>query len=230
MDKRLIASDFDGTIFINGEISGQDREGIKLWRESGRYFGVVTGRGEDFFNKAKEVGLDLDYYILCNGSLIADSDRNIIYSSPIDRELFTQIYRLFMSFDDLQFCSEPDNEVKYQFYSTFPSVERALEAADLVNEKFAGRAAAVVNGTHVNIGNAGTGKAESVYIILKHFGLSAGAAAVVGDDYNDLDMIKEHSGWAVLSGKPAVVSAAPHICESVGDLALTLLKKNDSEV
>ncbi|MBO4894353.1 MAG: HAD family phosphatase [Clostridia bacterium] len=230
MDKRLIATDFDGTLYIKCEISDFDRNAIDLWRKNGRFFGIVTGRGEDFKDTVKELGLGVDYLILCNGSYIVDGDGNIIYTSPIDGELFKALESAFRAYKDIEYFSEYDGSVRYQFYATFPSVERALGAADELSVKFAGKISAFVNGRHVNVGNAGTGKAESVYIILKHFGLSEDAAAVVGDDYNDLLMIKEHLGWAVRSGVPAVTAQAPNICESVGDLALTLLKKNDSEV
>ena len=60
-------------------------------------------------------------------------------------------------------------------------------------------------------------------LALQHFGLPADSAAVVGDDYNDLDMILAHNGWAVESGRQEVVAQAPHTCKSVGDLIESLL-------
>ena len=79
-------------------------------------------------------------------------------------------------------------------------------------------------GYTANAGNTGTGKAEGVALILRHFALPADAAAVVGDDYHDMEMILAHNGWAVSSGKPDVVKKAPHTCESVGDLIHRLME------
>ena len=93
--------------------------------------------------------------------------------------------------------------------------------------EFGDKVSIFVNGPHINIGNKGTGKAEGVSFVLRHFSLPADAAAVVGDDYNDLDMILAHQGWAVASGKPDVVKKAPHTCESVGSLIRSLLPLRD---
>ena len=63
MKKKLIATDFDGTLYINGRIAGETRRAIDDWRAAGGYFGVVTGRGIDFYDTAKEQGLPFDYLI-----------------------------------------------------------------------------------------------------------------------------------------------------------------------
>ena len=71
MQKRLIATDYDGTLNRNGVIDDETRTAIDRWRADGRYFGVVTGRGVDFYDTAKEVRLPFDYLIVCNGCLLA---------------------------------------------------------------------------------------------------------------------------------------------------------------
>ncbi len=58
---------------------------------------------------------------------------------------------------------------------------------------------------------------------LAFFGLPDDAAAVFGDDYNDLDMIVTHRGWAMSSGRPEVVAAAEHVCGSIAEAVETLM-------
>ena len=223
MDKRLIATDFDGTLYVNGEIPPSVRNAIDLWRADGRYFGIVTGRGEDFFEKVKEENIPVDFIIIYTGSVVADKNGNIIYEKYIPAELFAQLAKAFSEYDDVEYFSPADGNTKHHFYATFASVERALEVKADIDAVFGGRLAVFVNGRHVNIGTAGTGKAQGVKVVLDYFSLTEDSAAVVGDDYNDLEMIKAFDGWAVENGKPDVKAQAPHICKDVGDLAAKLM-------
>ncbi|MBR6005394.1 MAG: HAD family phosphatase [Clostridia bacterium] len=223
MDKRLIATDFDGTLFVNGEITSETRKAIDLWRADGRYFGIVTGRGEDFFYKVREEKIPVDFLIIYNGSMIADKDCNIIYERFISADIFAELEKFFSDYEDIEYYSHTDGNPQHHYYATFNSTERALEVKNDIDAVFGNKLAVFVNGRHVNIGAAGTGKAEGVRVVLDYFSLPQDGAAVVGDDYNDLEMIKAFDGWAVENGKPDVVAQAPHICKNVGDLAGTLL-------
>ena len=229
MKKMLIATDFDGTLNRNGVVDKETREEIDRWRADGRYFGVVTGRGPDFCDTAKEIRLPFDYLILCNGSLIVSAERDVLFESRIPAGTFAALEQALRRFPDLCFCSESDGTPQRHLYATFPDTERALEVRAALLPVFGDRVSIFVNGPHINIGNRGTGKAEGVSWILRHFGLPADGAAAVGDDYNDLEMILAHHGWAVGSGKPDVVKQAPHVCESVGDLIRTLLETPGAE-
>jgi len=227
MVKKLIASDYDGT-FRCGEVSDYNIEMIRKWREKGNYFGIVTGRGVDFFKTVKENGIDeiLDYLIVYNGAYIADMNGNVLYESFIPESVFAELETLFSSYTNIEYFDKvrETNDGFHQYYATFPNYEMALEAAKVANERFGNKINAFVNGPHVNIGKLGSSKAEGVKIILEHYELNPDKVAVVGDDYNDLDMIMTHHGWAMKSGQPAVVAQAEHTCESVGALAEELMK------
>ena len=223
MDKRLIATDFDGTLFVNGEITPETRKAIDLWRADGRLFGIVTGRGEDFFDKIREEKIPVDYLIIYNGSMITDKDGNIIYERFISAETFAELENIFSGYEDIEYYSRADGSTQHHYYATFNCTERALEVKKDIDAVFGGKLAVFVNGRHINIGDSGTGKAEGVRVVLDYFSLPQESAAVVGDDYNDLEMIRAFDGWAVENGKPDVVGQAPHICKNVGDLAETLL-------
>ncbi len=227
MRKRLIATDFDGTLNRNGKVSDYDREMMARWRAEGNYFGIVTGRGLDFYDKVKEIGIDglLDYLIVFNGSFVGDMNGNCLYESFIPRRVFLEIQNFLSKYDDIEYYDKvTDEEFYHQYYATFPEFERSLEVAELINRKFGDEITAFVNGPHINIAKKGSSKSEGVRFILSHYGLKPDEAAAVGDDYNDLQMITDHRGWAVSSGKPEVVAAAEHTCDSVGALIAELLK------
>ena len=224
MEKMLIATDFDGTLYRGGEIDDGTRRAIDRWRAAGRLFGVVTGRGRDFYDTALSLGLPFDYLIVCTGCLLLAPDGRVLREFLIPPETFAALEAALSAFADLTYCSKSDGLPRHHLYATFPSAGRALEVRQALLPAFGDRVSIHVNGPHINIGAAGTGKTEGVGLILRHFALPADAAAVVGDDYNDLDMLLAYHGWAVTSGQPDVVRRAPHRCESVGSLISALLE------
>lgn len=225
MIKKLIASDFDGTLYRLGKITKYDIRNIKKWQADGRYFGIVTGRGSDFTKTISEFDVKPDFLILYNGALIIDKNGNILKESFIDSKTYNEISDFLSGFSDvISFGKKTDTEFNRQFYARFNTPERSLEVADVINDRFGDKITAFVNGTHINIAKKGTSKSNGVSFTLSHFGLNEDECAVVGDDFNDLDMIITHDGWAMLTGRREVRKKANHICTSVGSLASTLIE------
>lgn len=228
MNKRIIATDFDGTFYIHGQIPENTEKAIARWRNAGNYFGFVTGRGADFFKTLEAKGVTYaDFVIVFNGALVCDIKGNIIHEDLMDRETFSMIEKELEKYPDYVYIDRTGDDLFYhQYYAEYVDAERALEIAKIINDKFGDKVTAFVNGQHVNIGAKGSSKSQGVYHILDFYGFDHDAAAVVGDDYNDLQMIKDHKGWAVANGREEVKKEASHICENVGDLAEKLLSGN----
>lgn len=223
--KRLIATDYDGTLRINGKISDSDREKIAAFRAAGNYFGIVTGRGSDFFKTVKDEGLQVDYLIVYTGALIIDAEENVLFEAPIPFDDFVKLEKFFEKRADVEWYEKARaGEKYYQYYATCKDQTTALSVAALAEKEFGGIFEYFVNGPHINICGKGISKASGIREILKYYGIPEEAAAPVGDDYNDIRMIEELNGWAVSSGRAEVVKLAPHVCESVGDLAQILIE------
>ena len=224
MSKLLIATDFDGTFIRGGKIDPADLEAIAAWRRAGRLFGFVTGRGTVFFDTAREYGVAADYFLLYNGAMLALPDRTVCKEYMIPRGVFAQLEAHFRALPDVCWFNEAgDAPFYHQYYATMETPERALQAAERVNRLFGEYVTAYVNGPHVNIGKKGSGKAQGVFDALAYFHLPRDAAAVFGDDFNDMEMLRVHGGWAVATARPEVLAMAPHVCESVGKAAKELM-------
>ncbi len=228
--KLLIATDYDGT-FNRGKISARDKAAVREWRAAGRYFGFVTGRGTDFIQTAAEQGLEADYFLLYNGALLASPTGEVWKEYLIPRDTFAAISEYFRKYltNALSFDKADERPFYRQFYARFETPQLALAAADALNASFGDRVTAFVNGPHVNIGKKGSSKAQGVFDALEHFGLPADAAAVFGDDYNDMEMIRAHGGWAVFNARPEVLKCAAHVCAGVGSAARKLLREQKNE-
>lgn len=224
--KQLIATDFDGTFIRGHVIAPEDRAAIEAWRASGRLFGFVTGRGVDFFDTAKEYGISADFFLLYNGAMLALPDRRVVKEYLIPRDTFTKIEAFFRTVPDVcSFDKAGEAPFYHQYYARMDCAERAVTVAEEVNRRFGTEVTAFVNGEHVNIGKKGSSKAQGVFDALAYFGLPTSAAAVFGDDYNDMEMLAVHKGWAVATARPQVLASAPHVCESVGTAARELMEE-----
>lgn len=226
--KKLIATDFDGTFIRGGVIDPGYHTDIRAFREAGGLFGFVTGRGTDFFDTIREVGVTADYLLLYNGSLLALPDGSVVKEYLIPRQTFAALESFFAADPAVCAFDKTGNEPFYRhYYARYDTPELALEAAAEVNRLYGDRVTAFVNGVHVNIGKKGSGKTQGVRDALTYFGLKEEEAAVFGDDFNDLDMITALNGWAVNTARPEVLAKAPHVCESVAAQAKIFLSERN---
>jgi len=230
MFKRLIASDYDGTLYRNGQISKKDRDAIHNWQQAGGLFGIVTGRDITFPQHMVSNGITCDFFILYNGALLMDKDCNILRGSKMPYEMYIALRDVFASYaatlppDTIFFENDKeDGEDFYQYNARFPTHESAAAFAEKLNRQFHGQINALVNGLYINVVKYGESKANGVKHALAAFGLPEDAAAVVGDDLNDIDMIVTLDGWAMASGRPEVVAKARRTCESIADLIAQLM-------
>ena len=99
-----------------------------------------------------------------------------------------------------------------------PTQKQALAVAAEAEKLFGEELAIFVNGEHINIGIKGSSKAQGVFDALAYYGLPQDAAIVFGDDYNDMEMLAAHDGWAVATARPAVLEKAPHVCRDLAEV------------
>ena len=90
----LFVTDLDGTLLHReNEVKKSTAKLIKEMQKSGIKVATATGRilmGVRFLKE--ELGLDLDYYVLGNGSVVTDSRFNIIYKRSIDYKTIRALY------------------------------------------------------------------------------------------------------------------------------------------
>lgn len=94
--KRILASDIDGTLLINGEIATTTLEAIKCLKEAGHSFILCTGR--DFANTKQvfeQYALEIDGLVLCNGALILDTHLQPYYEKNIKQDIVNEIYNTY---------------------------------------------------------------------------------------------------------------------------------------
>jgi Cof subfamily protein (haloacid dehalogenase superfamily) len=82
---KLFASDYDGTLKVDGIVSEADREAVRKWQAEGNIFVIDTGRSlESIRQETHTWGLSPDYYITNNGGMVFAGDSTELFSSSID--------------------------------------------------------------------------------------------------------------------------------------------------
>lgn len=91
---KYIFSDLDHTLLFNGKIRKKDLEAIEKWKNAGNKFIIATGRGKNMMDIIFENYPNLaDYYILNNGALILDGNKNILKKDIMNLELAKNIIK-----------------------------------------------------------------------------------------------------------------------------------------
>ncbi|MEG2984048.1 MAG: Cof-type HAD-IIB family hydrolase [Peptostreptococcaceae bacterium] len=91
--RKLLASDVDGTLYVNQVIHEKSIEYIKKFREEGNAFLLCTGRNLGGVKHLfKEYDIEVDGFILCNGSIVLDKDFNIIHNQNIDDDIIKALF------------------------------------------------------------------------------------------------------------------------------------------
>lgn len=94
-DGILIASDWDGTLYFNGQISDENIKAVRYFQKNGGIFTICSGRYLDFLKQFKNKILPNTYTLCYNGALTVDLESNDkLYEGFCDEYLFEIIDKL----------------------------------------------------------------------------------------------------------------------------------------
>ena len=239
---KIIASDFDGTINYNGRVSDEDKAAIKRFRAAGNRFGIVTGRDAELSQWIRQGdNFEFDFIISCTGAFIRNGEGDVLYTKVGKTGAFLdEIVKKALELDSRFFTVgngftkcyvDTLGKIPYDFSmlsgfthanATFPSDEIAQEFADFVNNNFSDKICAHRNGWSVDMPPANTSKVTGIYEYARMF--QNPEIYAVGDNVNDLPMIKEFCGYAVSNAVEAVKKEAKHHCNRIADMIDELMK------
>ena len=79
---KILGSDLDGTL-SHGGVGEAKCAAIHAWREAGHKFGIISGRGGNYYPELRRSYplLELDFFAACNGGYIVDGDGQVIYEA-----------------------------------------------------------------------------------------------------------------------------------------------------
>ncbi len=232
---KIIATDFDGTLSFNGKISDEDKAAIKRFRDAGNKFGVVTGRDLEMSFWVRNSFSDLDFIISCTGAMICDGEGKLIYekkqtANHILKDIVDfAISRGAGSFSISDGLTRHYVDVKDNIPTDFTKIkefnqcctwfhkdEHAAELVKYVKNKYCDEFSAFQNGGAVDMPPAGVSKSTGIRAYADMF--DDPEIYTVGDNHNDLGMIRDFESFAVSNAIPEVKEAADHQCNRIADM------------
>ncbi len=117
---KLLASDYDGTLKINDQVSEENRAAIDSWREKGNAFALVTGRSMESIQKEIETyHLHVDYIVGNNGGAVYDHQ-------------FQELHTHYLPFDQVLHILEyikSETSISYVLNDGFYRAKEVLDAS-----------------------------------------------------------------------------------------------------
>lgn len=230
----LFVTDLDGTLLHKEyDVKNSTTELIKEMQRNGIKIAAATGRilrGVRFLKE--ELGLNLDYYVLGNGSVVTDSDFNIIYRRSIDYKTIRALYDYLDSIplkgfrnaltNENIYCltGKPENDKPFFQDSGIDEIEgrevvsfvanyegrdiKAIEeiAADM-KRKFTG-VEVFQNKYFIDVAPKGSSKAAGIKTVMEKLG-DVKKLYTIGDSYNDIPMLQMTENSFTFHSSPEIV-------------------------
>ncbi|MFV0394442.1 MAG: HAD-IIB family hydrolase [Coprobacillaceae bacterium] len=214
---KILASDFDGTLYVDNTISEENMEAIKKFQDAGNWFGLCTGRVLMGVERcAKDI--DFDFYILNTGSVVLDKKKEDITRHGFPVEIADEIGEMAYKKADIMLFYE-NNAYSYKVFNNkrgkgeltftvltsfketgakqleslsiiFDTEKEAEEFAAIINEKYPGICSAHQNVDAVDVVAPNCSKATGIDDIQKYYNLDRNDIYVIGDSYNDIVMFE----------------------------------------
>ena len=246
---KIAITDFDGMLkdFKEG-VPHSNIEAIHKWRKAGNKFGIATGRNLKLIDlELRNYDITLDFLICVNGGVVLDKDKNTLHSVKIPPNIMKDFIELPMVKDVdnpmIVFCEHtafsirpyPEMPVEIvpeialeevvnrddvvQFGIRFQTFDEPLEAIRELDKSFP-MLGGNPNRQFLDINTRGVNKSYGVGKLLEVMHWQDCPLFVIGDDSNDLPMIKAFNGYTVKNAAPFMHEAAVKVYGTVGDMLL----------
>lgn len=240
----FVASDFDGTIFINGEVKAEDIKAIKIFRKQGNIFVICTGRPIDsVLEKLILHDVPFDYIIGVNGAIAVDKAQTILYSHEIKQEVVRHIDKILNQYEINEYLrSTGINQVTITkdhqdlgvgiemvrgYYIDAMDDSNAFSLVQKLNSELGKKGiTAYPNGKYVAIGMGSIHKGYGVGKLAELISWK-GMISVIGDDYNDIPMFKRFESYGIKTGFPDAISFAKYHVDSIADVLYGLMNSSN---
>lgn len=244
--KKLLATDLDGTLIINNEISIKNIESVKSLRERENVFVVSTGRplnGVGYLEE--EYDIEIDYYILLNGALILDGDKKVVKHEFMKKNIVKEILDTYKTKDmkislESGYCTyllDKSTHLPYpnnRFIESMEKVEENIslisifmptydilkidEIKDSINKNYKGTLVAYRNSSYIDIVPKGCSKGAGVEFIANKELLKNKNTYTIGDSWNDVSMFKvSKNSFTFNYVEDKLKKEANHLVDSVSE-------------
>ena len=194
---KCLISDFDGTFYDNNFIN--NLKSIKEFIDDGNIFVVATGRTfKNIKKKIVEVGIPYNYLICSDGASIFDSNDNVIYNKYLDNDLKEKLTLRFKNDKRVSLINYDNNfelngdvtqDTSRILIKTYKKTDYIQIIDELKKDYPYLKIYKSPNWINISI------ETKDVAITYLEKIIQIDKIYVVGDSYNDIEMISKYDGY-----------------------------------
>lgn len=225
----ILASDFDGTIFVDGKISQKDIQAIRDFQQTGNLFAIVTGRSFASLDSLIEGKIKPDAIICNNGGHIflkENGKLKEVFKTTISKDKAKE----FLNFYGKEIPNQMAIFTEIAKENDLKNINEPIMALAIYSESQIPNHFPEDFDFHYSIGvidvvKKGINKQRGIDFI-KDLYSYAGEIIAIGDDYNDIDFLKNTPLSYTLDyvTNEAVREACNFSASSVADLIENLME------
>ena len=231
--KKLLASDFDRTFYINEKDIENNIKYVNIFRKNNNIFLIATGRGYTSFKEAlNKFNFNYDYLILDHGSLIMDSKDNILYKYILDKTLLNKLIP-YLKLDNVinyYYCTpqektkELNNKEITKIYIKYSNKEEKDKVITAIKETFKSKLNIYyLSNNAIEITSSNVNKKKAIYKVLDIVKIDKQNVYTIGDGQSDIEMIKEFNGYTMVNGIKELKEYSIKELNSVSELLKELI-------
>ena len=208
---KLLVSDYDGTFKEenNGKNIKANVEAIKKFIKKGNIFVLATGRNfTSIKNETTKYKIPYKYLICNDGSTIFNEKDELIYKDPIPENILTETLEYLSSLSYInkimllneygQETNNPSSIIEIICTLNLTSIHKLNKVKR--NIEYLDRASLL---NYISFKNQ-TNKKDGIKLISLKEKIDPKNIYTIGNDKNDLEMLKEYNGYKVLFAYPSL--------------------------
>lgn len=226
---RLLASDFDGTLFFHNEKDNmriKDLEAIKKFQAEGNLFGICTGRHLKGIIEPTRDRVNYDFYILNSGAVILDKNKNVIKSNMIKTEIAKKVISEIDNSVEITFIIDSQfytinkkkewpigiievssmddiNEVEIEGLALhFEDIDETTRVYNDIVKKYKDIIDVYQNVNNLDFAPKGCSKGNALKMIMDYYKIDKDNMNCIGDSWNDLPMFKSIENSFTFTNSP----------------------------
>lgn len=236
---KLFVTDYDGTLFVNENDLKKNTEMLKKLQKNDTKIVIATGRSyPSIMNQLSKYPIPYDYIIAADGSIIYDVNGNILKLYEMNEEIIEPFKKYYqeINYEEIQFV------YKEGYSNILTSIKGLLGinvcimtknyTTDLNNKllkmgedysEYSFFSYIHSDYSYLCVKPKGITKATLITYLMDKYHITKDNVYVIGDSYNDYDMIKEYNGVAMITSYPEILEIANKTYPSVSDYIRDIL-------